>query len=148
MFPVVRRNWQPVVDRDSLNRFADVERVFDRFFGTDGGSLPTSPTRAPLSIWEDADRFHVEAEVPGVRESDLEVTVHKGVLTIHADRKPVEGRTYVYNGRGNGQYDWTVKLPETVAGDTVSATLFQGVLHVELSKAVEAQPKKIAVQVQ
>jgi len=148
MFPVTtRKNWQSVGDREGLARFTEMDRVFDRFFGTDGGLLSQVSSRAPLSIWEDADRLHVEADLPGVNESDLEVTVHKGVLTIRGQRKAVEGRSYVYNGRGAGPFHWNVKLPETVAGDPITATLAGGVLHVELTKTVDSKPKKISVQV-
>ncbi len=148
MFPInARKNWQSLHEGAALPRLAEVERAFDRFFGTDGGFLSQSSARAPLSVWEDADRFHVEADLPGVNESDLEVSVHKGVLTIRGERKPVEGRTYVYQGRSAGPFAWDVKLPETVTNDAVTATLVGGVLHVELAKAVESKPKKISVEV-
>jgi HSP20 family protein len=128
-----------------------IESLFDRFFGDDGGFNFAGPTQAwswaPIAMWEDDDRVSIEAELPGVSEKDLEITVHNGVLTIQGERKVEEGRRYLYNGRAYGRFQRTITLPDGVGADQVQATLKDGVLHVELPKTPESKPRKIEVKV-
>jgi HSP20 family protein len=72
--------------------------------------------------------------------------VHKGVLTVKAERRPAESRTYLYNGRPHGQFEQNIVLPDTVNGDQIDATLKAGVLQITLTKHAEAKPKKVTVR--
>jgi HSP20 family protein len=128
--------------------FGRFESLFDQFFGTDGDELRRTwgTSYGPLSIWQDENQVYVEVELPGVSDKDLEITVHKGLLTIKAERTDEEGRVYLYNGRTFGRFERTVALPESVDADNVEATLTNGVLRVALPKHPEARPKKIAVR--
>ena len=74
-----------------------------------------------VSVWGDENHLHVEAELPGVSEKDVEITVHDGVLTIRADRRPEEGRAYLYNSRAFGSFERAIVLPEAVDADKVEA---------------------------
>jgi HSP20 family protein len=68
-------------------------------------------------------------------------------LTIRAERKAEEGRTYLYNCRRHGQIERLVRLPEGLdATGNVQAQFTNGVLHISLPKAAEAKPRKIALQ--
>ena len=101
---------------------------------------------APLAMWEDDDHIHIEAELPGMSEEDLEITVHNGMLFIRGERKPVEGRQYLYNGRSYGRFERVVTLPEAVNTDDVQAAMTNGVLCISLPKSPEARPKKITLK--
>lgn len=103
-------------------------------------------TQMPLTMWQDENTLHVEAELPGVLEKDLEVTVHGEVLSIKAQRHEPEGREYLYHGRTFGRFERAVVLPEPVDNDAIEATLEGGVLHLSLPKKAEARPRKIAVK--
>jgi HSP20 family protein len=131
--------------RTAFNR-ADTQ--FDRFFGHDGETLRPiwGGDEIPVSAWQDDTTIHVDAEIPGVTESDVEIMVHKGVLTIKAERRPAEGRTYLYNGRAFGRLERAIILPEFVDSGNVEAALTDGVLHLTLPKHPAAQPKKIALK--
>jgi len=144
MLPVIRTNYPsaPVASRP-INR---LDSLFEGFFGDDGGSLGQAWSGAPLAMWEDEDRICIEAELPGVAEADLDITVHNGMLFIKGERKPEEGRRYLYNGRTYGRFERVVTLPEAVTTDDVQATLKDGVLRIELPKSAEAKPKKIALK--
>ena len=104
--------------------------------------------RAPASIWEADNMFHIEIDAPGVNKDDVELTFDKGALQITLERKAPEGeRTNWHNERGYGKVSRSVSLPDTVDPETISAGLANGVLHVTIQKLPEAQPKKIDVRV-
>jgi HSP20 family protein len=124
----------------------EVDSMFDRIFGGDGGFLTSAWAGIPVALWEDDDHVYVEVELPGLTEKDVEITSHNGMLFIRGERRPEEGRKYLYNSRAYGRFERIIALPETVNTDAVKATLSNGVLRVELTKTVEAKPKKIDVQ--
>jgi HSP20 family protein len=125
-----------------------LEGLFDRFF--DDAFFGLAPRAAeavmPVSLWHDEDHIYVEADLPGMTEQDVEVTVHKGVLYIRGERKPEQGRQYLYNGRTWGRFERAITLPDEVSADGVQAELSQGVLRLTLSKSPEAKPRKIALK--
>jgi HSP20 family protein len=128
--------------------FGRFESLFDGFFGSDGDGLRPAwvSNSMPVSVWQDDTNIYVEAEVPGVAEKDVDITVDRGVLTIKAERQDTEGRVYLYNGRSFGRFERTVTLPETIDSEHVDATLKGGVLRVVLLKHPDARPKKITLK--
>ncbi len=144
MFPVLRRSVVPAPFFTSP--FGRFDSLFDRVFGEDGGK-PGQPWPAlPLAMWEDDDHLYVEVELPGVTESDVEVTVHNGSLIIRGERKPPENRGYLYNGLSFGRFERVLTLPEAVDTSDVEATLESGMLRMTLRKSPEARPKKITLR--
>jgi len=144
MLPVLRNTsaW-PLTSSYPVNR---MDSWFDSFFGNDGGSLSRAWTGMPVAVWDDEDHFFIEAELPGVMDSDVDVTVHNGMLFIRGERRPEEGRRYLYNGRSFGRFERVITLPEAVKTDDVQATLKDGILSITLPKSPEAKPKKITLQ--
>ena len=147
MLPVLRNTmtrttpWMTPVNR--------LERLFDRFFEDsffNYGFTPEWGTGVPVSLWQDEDHVYIEAELPGLTDQDVDVTVHNGVLFIRGERKPEEGRQYLYNGRTWGRFERVITLPEAVDAENVQADLSHGVLRVALPKSPEAKPKKIALK--
>ncbi len=143
MLPALRDNASLAsFTADPVNR---LDSLFDRFFGDDGGLLRQTSSWAPVAMWEDENHIHVEAELPGLANDDLEVTVHNGMLFIRGQRKPAEGRRYLYNSRTYGRFERVITLPQGVATDDVKAALINGVLEVDLPKSPEAKPKRITL---
>ena len=147
MLPVLRaRPPLSAFGESALNR---LDTLFDRFFGEDFdlmGKPGVAWSNMPLAMWADENHVYIEAELPGVEEKDLEITVHGDVLSIKAERRPVEGRNYLYNGRIFGRFERAVALTEAVDTDQIEATLINGVLHLSLPKKAEARTKKISVK--
>lgn len=146
MIPVLQRRngWvaaNPRFDSFVKGVFEDMDRAFEGIGAVTRGNLP-------VSLWEEETSYQIEAEVPGVAESDIEATVHEGVLTIRVERKPAEGRTYLYNSRGFGRFERAINLPNPVESENVRAELKDGVLRLTLPKVPAAQPKRIAIQAQ
>jgi len=136
MFPVMRESrLHPVFH--PVNR---LEAVFER--------VPQEMTGRGVAVWHDAANLYVEVDVPGVAESDLDITVHQGQLFVRGERKAPEGRTYLHNSQVTGRFARTITLPEEVQNDAVVAQCVDGVLRVTLPKRPEAQPKRITVQSQ
>jgi len=142
MLPVLRNTsaWAPSYP---VNR---MDSLFDQFFGDDGGTLGRAWAGMPVALWDDEDHFYVEAELPGVREGDVDVTVHNGMLFIRGERRPEEGRRYLYNGRSFGRFERVITLPEAVNTDDVQAVLKDGILSITLPKSPEAKPRKISLR--
>jgi len=144
MLPVLRNNasWTPFAGgtANRLNVF------FDRVFGDEAVPWEQAWAGVPIAMWDDEDRVFIEADLPGVADTDVEVTVHNGMLFIRGLRRPEEGRRYLYNARAYGRFERAITLPEAVKTNDVEATLADGVLHVVLPKSPEAKPRKIAVR--
>jgi HSP20 family protein len=146
MLPVLRAHFpfSPLAG----SAFSGVDSLFDRLLG---GELDLNRPRsawgfAPVSLWQDDNNIYVEADLPGVTENDLEITVHNRVLTIKAQRRDDESRNYDFNGRTFGTLERMVALPDSVDSDQVEAKLANGILSVTLPKHPEARPKRIAIK--
>ncbi len=126
----------------------DVNQLFDALMqsvnrpGTEGRTW-----FATAALWEAGDCFYVEADLPGVKREDIEVTLEKNVLRVSAERKGPEGeRTYWHNERGYGRVERSITLPETVDPDSIEAELKEGVLYLTIRKRPESLPKRIDIK--
>ena len=141
-------------DAPPLRRIRDeVDRLFERFFG-DVEPIrawdPFSPRRFPaLNIWQGDDQVYVEAELPGLTEADIDLTVAGNELTIKGERsglEPRDGTTVHRRERGAGTFSRVVHLPVEVDDDKVEALFRNGVLTVTLAKAEAAKSRHIPVK--
>jgi len=80
----------------------------------------------------------VVAELPGMDEKDLDVSLHDGMLTLKGEKKS-ESNTAVYSERWHGQFQRSLPIGPDVDPDKVSASFKNGVLTVTLAKRPEAQ---------
>jgi len=94
-----------------------------------------------------ADRFYVDAEMPGFRKEDIDITLEDGVLTIHGDRKDEkkEGRTTLHVERRWSRFERSFTLPTAVNENSVKASLEDGVLRITLDKREEVKSRKIQI---
>jgi len=133
---------------------------FDRLQGEMGrfldpwADLPRMATASavpPVNVWEDADAFHLEAELPGLTQEQVHVSVtNRNQVSIQGERLATDdtkGR-WLRRERGFGRFQRILRLPLPVDADKVEAKLEDGLLHVVLPKSEEARPRKIAVKAQ
>jgi HSP20 family protein len=102
-----------------------------------------------FEIKETKEAYVFKADVPGIKESDLDVTLTGNRLTVSGKReaeKQEHTDTYYVYERSYGDFARSFTLPEGVDASSVNAELNQGVLTLSIKKTPEAQPKKIAVQ--
>ncbi len=129
----------------------EMSRVFDSAVAgaEDGSNVVTSRWTPAVDIREDAERFVIAADVPGVDPEDIELTMENGVLTIKGERT-LEAKDEGDNGyrrveRVYGSFYRRFTLPDTADAEAISANGRHGVLEVVIPKRAALQPKRIAV---
>lgn len=131
--------------------FDDLFQSFDDLFG----SVPAERSAwAPkVDISEQEDRYLIEAELPGVTNDDISITVNDGRLTISGEKKSQreirndKERTYrreCYVGR----FSRHVAIGELVDQDAITAKLSNGILLVELPKRKQIRSKGKSIPIQ
>jgi HSP20 family protein len=103
-----------------------------------------------LDVHEDKDNFVVQAELPGMKREEIDVSLHDGALSLSGERKTekkYEEAEVYRTERFFGKFQRTVTLPAPVAADKVKAQYKDGVLTITLPKTEEAKPKQIDVNV-
>ena len=124
-----------------------LRREIDRLFG-DLEHAPASAAPAPSLTFEDTgDALRLRADLPGLSEKDVEISVTANVLSLKGARttEVPDGYTAHRRERSNFSFARSYALPVRVDPEKVQATLKQGVLVVTLPKVTEAQPKRITV---
>ena len=102
-----------------------------------------------FEVKEAGDKLVVRADLPGIAEKDLDISVHNGVLSISGSRtaeERQEGESFYVYERQYGSFSRSFALPESADPDKVDARLDRGVLTVEIGKKVEAKPRKIELK--
>lgn len=100
-----------------------------------------------LDVVETGDAIVIEAEVPGLKSEDVEVSFENGELSLKGAKKaeskdaPVHRRERLY-----GAFERRLTLPWEIQADKISAEMKDGVLTVTLPKAEVAKPRKVAIK--
>jgi|SRR6516225_11422978 HSP20 family protein len=129
--------------RDEMDHvFDQFERGFLRWPSAlrrdGGGGALMSPE---LDVRENADAITIEAELPGVDEKDISVTVANGMLTIKGEKKQEKeerNENYYLAERSYGTFQRTLRLPESIDDSKVEAKFAKGVLKITAAKRPEA----------
>ena len=136
----------------------EMDRLFDRISKGFGFSSfePFCASNVELAtpavdLTEDDKAFTVTAEVPGIDEKEIDVTVSGGMLVIKGEKKQEKeekSRNYYVAERSYGSFQRSFGLPEGVDQDKIAANFSKGVLTVTLPKSADAQKaqKKIEVK--
>ncbi len=149
--------WRPrwgVIPWRPFREMEEMERRFEDIFGR-----PFAPAvwrrfpaemgwAPPIEVFEKEDKFIVKAEIPGMKEEDIDVSVVGDTLTIKGERKAeteVKEEDYYCCERSYGSFSRAISLPSTVDAKKIEASYEDGVLEVTLPKAPEVKPKKISV---
>ena len=100
-----------------------------------------------LDAYREGDRFVVQADVPGVDPSSMDLTVEKNILTVRAERQAAhaDGQEWLVNERAGGSYERQLFLGEGLDTDHIEAHYDQGVLTVTIPVAEAAKPGKIEI---
>ena len=122
--------------------------AFTGMFGTSGGrSFPPTPH---MDVKETDKEIVVEAELPGIDDKDISLSLQDGVLTIRGEKKlerDEEKEKYRMMERRHGSFQRSVRLPDTVDEDKVEASFDNGVLKVSLPKRPEAIGKQRTIPI-
>jgi HSP20 family protein len=114
--------------------------------------LERAPSFAGLStpavtFADTGDTLTLRAELPGLSEKDVDISVTANVLSLKAARQVEAPEGYAAHRRERQGFSFTqsYELPARIDPEKVQATLKQGVLTLTLPKAAEAQPKRVTV---
>lgn len=101
-----------------------------------------------VDIYETDDKVILLADMPGVAEDSIDITLEKNILTINGylEETGLEGHSLAYREYREGDYERTFALSDEVDRGKIEATLKNGVLKLTLPKAEEAKTRKITVR--
>jgi len=142
--------WRPFGGEvGSLRR--EMDDLWRRFFG-----------ETPLAHWageewwptvdvsETKDNFMIKAELPGMDEKDMSVTISGNVLTIKGEKKKEEEEKDEHHYRAEryyGSFQRSFQLPSSIKADKIEADFEKGILKVTLPKVEEAKKKEVKIKV-
>jgi len=136
-----------IVRYEPWTLFGRLQQQLEHALGdADGATVSWIPR---VDIREEAERFVVAADLPGVEGKDIEITADKGVLTIRGERrseKKDKGEGYERVERASGAFLRRFTLPESADAEAIKATHVNGVLEVSIPKRPQAQPRRIDVR--
>jgi HSP20 family protein len=139
-----RREWDPFVEMRRLLRWDPFRELATPWpLETETGFMPA------FDVKETKEGFEIHADLPGVKENDLEVLVTGNRLSVRGKReseKKEQTDTYYVYERNYGSFTRSFTLPEGADAAAVKAELKDGVLDIKIGRKAEVQPKKIAVK--
>ena len=112
------------------------------------GSTATAEWAPAVDIKEEADKFVLHADIPGVKPEEIDISMEAGVLTIKGEKKTealTEKENYKRVERTYGSFYRRFSLPDTANSEAISAVSKNGVLEITIPKRESVQPKKINV---
>ena len=133
----------PATDFNRL--FEHFDRMFDGF---DRGQTRNRGVGQDYWVEEDDSGYTVLADLPGVKQDDINVTARDGTLTITGKRQVAVPEGYEATRRERADYDFSrsFRLPHTVDVASAEAKLEDGLLMLSLKKSEKAKPRQIAVR--
>lgn len=142
--------YRPFTDLRSLQD--EVNRLFTSSFAGNQGdeSIARGSWNPNVDIFENADRIVLEAELPGIKRDDFELTVENNVVTLRGERqfekKTASNDNYHRVERSYGSFTRSFTLPQTVATEDATADYENGVLRVVFPKREAVKARKIEVK--
>jgi HSP20 family protein len=131
--------------REPWSLFGRLNRELDTF-AAPASTVAFIPN---VDVREEAERFVVEADLPGVTPADIEVTAEKGVLSIRGERKSEkreQSAGFEHLERVTGRFLRRFTLPENAQADAIKAKFTHGVLEVTIPKQPVTAAKRVTVE--
>ena len=143
---------------DIANNRENIENIFAEFFNDfnrHSSSLLSETVRASLlprlNISETDNKYFIEAELPGVKQSDLELKLDNNILVIKGkteESKESKERNYFMRERYYGSFQRSLTLPNNINENDIIANFKDGILNIEITKKLENSTKNIEVKAQ
>lgn len=144
--------WRPLSEvenlQDEMNRFFDLS--LGRWPARSSGLMEGvwSPS---VDVFESKDDIMVKADIPGMKKQDIDISVHRDILTIKGEKKEekeIKEGGNVKTERFSGSFNRVLSLPSEVDAAKVKASYKDGVLEVILPRKEESKPRQIKVDVE
>lgn len=134
--------------RDIFSIQDEMNRLFEDFFvPSDGGSSGLSFVPS-IDLSETKEQVKIKADLPGMSEKDIEVTLENNVLIIKGKReseKETKEESYYSKERVCGTFLRQITLPKKINPDSIKAKFKNGVLDITMDKAQEERSKMIEI---
>lgn len=128
----------------------EVNRLFASSFTRGGDNELMRGAWSPqVDIFENKNEIVLEAELPGMKPEDVNISIENNILTIHGERKfekKDEGDNFHRVERSYGSFTRSFTLPPTVQSENAQAEFENGVLRLTLAKREEAKPRRIEIK--
>lgn len=101
-----------------------------------------------LNMYDEGTKLLLDAEVPGLSEEEIQLSLNQNVLSITAERKVDAPKDYAIHRQERAAFKFarSISLPCQVDTDKVSAQVKDGLLTVTMEKSREAQPRRIEIE--
>ena len=132
-----------------VNVFEELDRGLNQFVRGVLSAETQAQGSPPVTLFETADRYRMECDLPGVALDDISVSVENYVLTISGQRKKTELQEtakVVLHERAAREFSRSIQLAKNADVKTVDAELSNGVLVVTIMKRSEVLPQKIRIR--
>jgi HSP20 family protein len=137
--------WSPARDLFSVQN--EVNQLLDEFLAPRGDA--TSLLRPSVDIEEHEAGYIVRAELPGVKEENLKITLQDDQLVIRGEKRreaEQKGSSYLRTELVYGTFERAFTLSKAVQGDKIEAAYRDGVLEIRIPKAEEKKAREIPIQ--
>lgn len=137
---------------DPVDLWTRMQQLNDVWRGApdvEASNVATSHWMPLVDIKEEADKFLIKADIPGVKPEAIEVTMENGALTIRGERdeeKREKKDGYHRVERSHGSFYRRFAMPDTADAEHIKATSKDGVLEIEIPKRAIAKARKIDVK--
>ncbi len=129
---------------------SDINRLFDAFMSPFEGNYTYSNLSPRLDISETKDKYEIKAELPGIDEKDINLSVNDGLLTISGEKKTEtedKNKGYYLKECSYGAFSRSVRVPENVFDDKIEAKFKRGVLTINMPKKEPLMPKTRKIEI-
>ena len=130
--------------------FTEVNRIAQQLFGVPATGTWSKPTAMPADAYRNGDEFVIAFDLPGVDADAIDIDVERNVLTVRAERRPIDlgdQATVQLGERPLGVFSRQMFLGDALDTDRIDAAYDNGVLVVRIPIADKAKPRKIGVAV-
>ena len=147
---------RPTASRSGGGSIFDLHRQMNRLFddlldngtggaaGGQGGALGQNASAPVMDVHQEDGRIEITAELPGVREEDIDLSVEDGVLILSGEKKSHrEDSQGAYRERSYGRFERRITLPQNIDEQAIEADFEHGVLTVTLPLAERQTGRKI-----
>ena len=122
--------------------FRELDRLTQQVLGT-----TSRPAAMPMDAYRHGDNFYIHFDLPGVNPESIDLTVEQNVLTVRAERAPIQadGAEMIVSERPSGIFTRQVFLGESLDPDKIAADYSAGVLTLTIPVHEAAKPRSIQV---
>lgn len=143
----------PALYRNPFNELERMRRQMDMLAGNLFAGSPqqaiASGVYPALNLTEDKDKYYVRAELPGLKNEDLDIQATGKSISVSGQKKITpedENAKYHRREREAGRFSRIIELPDSIDTEKVEAGLSDGILTITIPKAETAKPRQITIQ--